>query len=1522
MKSRSALFFFVFLLFVFSSVFAQTPQPLPFSQDWTNTAQITANDNWSGVPGIIGYLGSGLASATGVNPQTILVDGTSTPVDVNANITTTFFATGGVSEMEITNPTIALQGSGTARAPFILIGINSLGYSNVQVSYNLRDIDPLDNAVQQVALHYRVGSTGNFTNIPAGFVADATEGPGLATKVTPVNVTLPPDAGNQAVVQIRIMTTDAVGSDELVGIDDILIVGGTNLSVAGVANPSTLLAGGSTLLTATVTPASIPTSTGIGVTADLSSIGGLATQQFYDDGTNGDVTAGDNVFSFQAVVANGTAPGTKSLPVQASDAQGRTASASIMLTVESPPEPVVVLISEFRVRGPLGGNDEFIELYNPTNIPVDIGTWKVKGSNSSGTVTVRATIPAGTFLMPGQYYLLTNGNSPGYSGPVPGDQTYMTGITDDGGIAITLPNDAIVDQIGLSLGSAFKEGTPLASLGSSNQNRSYERKPGGSDCNGTDTDNNASDFQLISPSNPQNRTSFCDATALSASGSADPSTVTAGGTTLLTVNVKPGSEPPSTGINVTGDLSSIGGLSSQSFFDNGMSGDAASGDNIFSFQATVAVGTAAGTKSLPVSVSDAEGRSASAAISLTVEVPVVMTPIHDIQGNGSASPFTGQLVTTGGIVTGLKSNGFFIQTPESEADSDPNTSEGVFVFTSSSPPSSAAVGNLVTVRATVVEFIPSADPFSPPLTELSISPVVTLISSGNPLPAPAVLTSTETSPLGSIEQLERFEGMRVQANSLTVVGPTQGSVNEPNATSTSNGVFYGVVTGVARPFREPGIEVPDPLPSGAPAGIPRFDANPERLRVDSDGQPGGMILNVASGATVTNLVGPLDYSFRTYTVLPDSSSPPSVLGDVSATAVSDPLEQEVTVGTFNMQRFFDTVNDPSVGEPVLTVTAFNNRLNKASLAIRQFMKTPDVIGVVEVENLSTLQSIATKVNGDAVAAGNPSPGYMSFLMEGNDIGGIDVGFLVKGIRVTVLDVAQEGKDATFINPLNGQPELLNDRPPLVLRAEIQRPSTPPFPFTVIVVHQRSLNGVDDAVDGPRVRAKRKAQAEFLANLIQARQTANPNEQIIAVGDYNAFQFNDGYVDVMGTVLGTPTPAENVVSASPDLVNPDFTDLIHMVPADQRYSFVFDGNAQELDHIIVNQPLLSRVSKIEYARTNSDFPDVHRNDPTRAERLSDHDPAVAYIMLPPLNHAPIANAGEDQTVECTGHEGTQVTLDGSGSTDEDGDSLVYIWKKNGETVAGPSGSPMTVLSLDLGTHEFELVVDDLSGGIDADTVAIHVADTTPPAVSIVMNPAVLWPPNHKFVDVKTTVSAKDTCDEDPAVVLVSITNNEGAADAVQEAAYGTADFDFQLLAERSGKKKAGRVYTVVYQATDETGNSVRDSATVTVPHSMASEAAASDVAAIEIIPTEFSVGQNYPNPFNPTTVFRFGLPVAKRVTLKIYNIIGEEVAVLVNGDRPAGFQTVEWNAVSLPSGMYIYRFVAGDFVETRKLLLVK
>lgn len=927
-----------------------TPQSLPFTQSWTTVSLITADDNWSGVPGIVGYRGDDLTASTGTDPQTILADGTAV-VDVIANQTNTAITNGGVAEFEIANPVVALQGSGTADAPFLLITVTTLARQAIQVSYNVRDIDATtDNAVQQVALQYRVGNSGNFTNLPAGYIADATTGPSLATLVTPVNVTLPSEASDKPIVQIRIMTTNAASNDEWVGIEDISVTG-------------TPIANGLSINDATVT-----------------------------EGDSGTVNATFTVSLSQPAPAGGAHFDLAT--------QDLTANA---------------------------GTD-----YGPLDLPGQ-------------------TIPAG-------------------------QQTAMFSVP------------------------------------------------------------------------------------------------------------------------VIGELN-------------------AEGDETFRVNITNVSGT-------DVQLIDGQGLG-------TILNDDVMA-IHDIQGPGNASPVVGTTVLTRGIVTARKSNGFFLQSPG--ADGDPDTSEGVFVFTSAAPPVEATVGNDLTVKGTVSEFVPSADPLQPPTTEL-VGPTGYVVNqTGMALPNPIEITPADTDPSGDIENLEKLEGMRVRAASLTVVAPTQGTTNEPNATGTTNGVFYGVLTGVARPFREPGIQANNPPPSGSGVTIPpvpRFDGNPERLRVDSDGQPGAAAIDVATGALVTDVVGVLDYGFRTYTILPDPGTPPGVSGGMTPTAVPEATSQELTIGSYNLERFFDTTNDDGISDAVLTQAAFETRLKKASLAIRDFLRAPDVLGVVEMENLTTLQALASQINADALTAGQPNPLYAAFLQEGNDPGGIDVGFLVKTApvvgatpRVTVNAVVQEGLSETYVDPNTGNPALLNDRPPLRLDAVINHANGATFPVTVIVNHLRSLNDIDNeapsgsGTEGTRVRAKRRAQAEYLANLVQGRQAGNPNERIVLVGDFNAFEVNDGLVDVMGTITGTPTPANQVAAASADLVNPDLVNLGTLAPAAEQYSYSFDGNAQTIDHVLVNQAMWMATAsrRIAHARIDADFPESARSSASTAVRLSDHDPVVAGFTI--------------------------------------------------------------------------------------------------------------------------------------------------------------------------------------------------------------------------------------------------------------------------------------------------------------------
>jgi len=165
-----------------------------------------------------------------------------------------------------------------------------------------------------------------------------------------------------------------------------------------------------------------------------------------------------------------------------------------------------ILISELRFRGPSGGNDEFVEIYNNTDAPIDISGYTLHGSNNAGTNSTRATVALNTVLAARSHYLFVNTGAAGYSGTTPGNTSYSSGITDDGGVAIVDNHGVIVDQVGLSAGSLYKEGTSLTSLGTTNADHSYERKPGGLALSLQDSDDNATDFQVATPSNPQSVT--------------------------------------------------------------------------------------------------------------------------------------------------------------------------------------------------------------------------------------------------------------------------------------------------------------------------------------------------------------------------------------------------------------------------------------------------------------------------------------------------------------------------------------------------------------------------------------------------------------------------------------------------------------------------------------------------------------------------------------------------------------------------------------------------------------------------------------------------------------------------------------------------------------------------------------------------------------------------------------------------------------------------------------------------------
>jgi len=554
--------------------------------------------------------------------------------------------------------------------------------------------------------------------------------------------------------------------------------------------------------------------------------------------------------------------------------------------------------------------------------------------------------------------------------------------------------------------------------------------------------------------------------------------------------------------------------------------------------------------------------------------------IYEIQGAGLSSPYAGVTVTTfDNVVTGVGPDGFAMQTPDARDDGDPLTSNGIFVFTGGAP--LVALGDRVDVTGQVVEFFD--------LTEFSNSPVVSVIGGGAPLPAAVAFNAATPSPNQpqAATEYERYEGMRVTIADGVVGGPNQRFGSDPVAE-----VF--VTASGQRAFREPGVIFPG---LGMPP-IPVWDGNPEVFELDPDRL--GLTNQLIRAGSTFVAEGIIGFEFTDYEIWPTSLA---VVEPVLPRPVRAAAADELTIGSLNLFRLFDDVDDPGSEDngQVVSSVEYQRRLTKFSLYIRQVLRSPDVMAVQEVENLNALNDLAAQI-----AADDPAVQYTAYLVEGNDVGGIDVGLLV-GDRVSVDAVTQLAAGEL----LSVDNSLLHDRPPLLLEGSVDVGGFE-NPIAVLVVHNRSLGGIEDPGDGPRVRQKRLEQAQSIATIVDGIQTLDPNVRLAVVGDFNAFEFTDGYVDAVGQIAGDFVAAESLLSG-PDLVDPDLTVQTTTIPAAERYSFVFGGSAQAIDHALTSSVLSGLVRGYEYGRGNADEALILLDDDSTAARSSDHDGFVLFVV---------------------------------------------------------------------------------------------------------------------------------------------------------------------------------------------------------------------------------------------------------------------------------------------------------------------
>lgn len=539
-----------------------------------------------------------------------------------------------------------------------------------------------------------------------------------------------------------------------------------------------------------------------------------------------------------------------------------------------------------------------------------------------------------------------------------------------------------------------------------------------------------------------------------------------------------------------------------------------------------------------------------------------ITAIHDVQGPGAESPIAGRTVTVEGVVTGIDDEigasfgsnnsirrfpedaGIFVQEEPTDADQNPDSSEGVFVGfvrdrTAYQP------GDVVRVNGRVSE------KFGQTIISETINQEPEKVGTA-PAPDPVGIDAAraEGQDPQARPYYETLEGMRVRL--------ATGTANS-GGTNKFGELFMTPGTEQDRVFRtdtEPALIATD---ADAGAGDPD---NPYRNPDGSTTEVNADLFDTVSGA-----VGPMGFNFSNYRIMVQPEAMPAVAN----TGVAYPYDKlapsgpkQFRIASFNVENYFP-VGGQLDGGPV-SREEFDEKTARLTDAINDRLERPEIVAVQEVYDLATLRALATSLGS-----------YTAYLEEGNDNRGIDVGFLVKdGVRVN--SVTQYGKTATAPAGLDCSdvPGGLFDRPPLAV--EIQAKGF--GEFTIFSNHFASKAAPDEC---------REAQAAFVRNRVAELEAAG--KRSIVAGDFNAFENESA----LRTLEDGKTTLDN---------------LWDTAPAEERYSFAFQGRLQTLDHVLVTRGLQSKVGDFRYAHFDNDY--YEREKPTDGHHVSDHDPPVLTL----------------------------------------------------------------------------------------------------------------------------------------------------------------------------------------------------------------------------------------------------------------------------------------------------------------------
>ncbi|WP_293990059.1 Calx-beta domain-containing protein [Sphingomonas sp.] len=649
--------------------------------------------------------------------------------------------------------------------------------------------------------------------------------------------------------------------------------------------------------------------------------------------------------------------------------------------------------------------------------------------------------------------------------------------------------------------------------------------------------------------------------------------------------------------NLTFTVYRAGGLGSAASVDYSFALDGTADSNdigpgaVLSGTINFAVGASSATISIPI-VGDTVGEpnetlslhigNPTGNIAITDDTGVgtilnddfVALTIAQIQGAGHTSQYVGQPVQTTGIVTAVDTNGFYMQM--AVGDGDAATSDAIFVFTSTAP--TVVVGDGVTVGGTVTEFAGDAQGLT--TTELN-SPVVTIDSHGNALPAAIVIGNVPGGILPPTQNLdddhlttydpvhdgldfwESLEGMRVTLDSPQAVSNTDSFGDTFMVASHGSGA-----TGMND---RGGITI-------SPNGDGTVDYNPEMIQVIGDsGIYSGYHPNYTVGDQLSSITGIVNYAFDNYNLV--VTAPVTVTNDVTLTRETTTLQSNsdyLSLATYNLENMDASDNK-------YTILASDMMFN---------LRAPDIIAVQEVQD------------ADGAGSGTDLSGVS------NAQGIIDAIFALTGKHYGYIEIAPTVANSTGGEPNGnirngyfynidrvtpvGSPELITgsafngSRNPLVQTWSFEGQN-----ITTIDVHATSRGGSDPlrGNDQPATDAgdaQRTAQAAAVKAYVNAHLADNPNLNLAVLGDWNGFYFEQAQTQLTD-------PAQGGL----------LTNVNYLLPSQERYSYLFDGNAQQIDNILVSQNLLPVATNYDAVHLNSQFGDT---------RPTDHDPQVVLFHL--------------------------------------------------------------------------------------------------------------------------------------------------------------------------------------------------------------------------------------------------------------------------------------------------------------------